>query len=136
MKKVKRYIGAMLAVAFVAIMSFSTLAASAGSSIPVAGYGTLAATLHNNIDPDFCQLYTSVTQNPDNAYFSHKTQLVNSAGTTLATGTWTSSRGGIGYGTGWDISSYSTAYRVYSTHEIKGGSIYSAAAIYLNISVS
>lgn len=136
MKKAKRYIGIMLAVAFMALMSFPTLAASDSDSTSASGYGTLTGTLHNNIDPDYCQLYTSVTQNPDNAYFSHKTTLVNSAGTTLATGTWTSSRGGIGYGTGWDISSYSTAYRVYSTQEIKGGSIYSAAAVYLNILVN
>lgn len=131
----KKTICIMLTFALVFTFVCSTaFAGSTSRTIAVDGYGHLTGRLFNNT-PVLYQLSTLVDQNPDNAFFSHKFKLLNSVGTTLFSTTRTSSRILVGYGTIESIEGYSDAWRVYSTHEVKGGGTYDSAAIIRNLYV-
>lgn len=99
----------------------------------VNGYGTLRGELEPGSS---YSLSTSITTNPDNAYLRCKSEVQNSAGTTLGTKTRTGSRGAVGLYFSWNISGYLNPSRIFSTHEVKGGSTYDSAAVYLNMAVN
>jgi hypothetical protein len=99
------------------------------------GYGTIFGSLDKTSGSNY-HLSTSITTNPDTAFLRCYCQVRNSAGASLGTTTHTSARVAVGLYFTWNISSYPSATRIYSTHEVKGGSIYGPKAVYLNMAVS
>lgn len=128
MKIVKKLSLLMLSVIMVFSLSVSAFAVT--DSKNVTGYGTLKGSLNYSSKVTYS---TSVTQNPDKASLAYKIQYLNKSGATLATTSHTSSD--VTKTSGSRSSLPSNTSSIYSTHEVKGGSKYSASALYLKLSV-
>ncbi|GAB6989709.1 hypothetical protein [Paenibacillus pini] len=114
--------------ASVACMAFAVTAFANSSSISTTGYGTLSGSLSSS--GSYGYYTTSVTKNNDNAYLTIAGSAQDKNGTTLITKQQVnSSRGATSYSAS-TVSLPSSAYVIYGTHGVQGGSTYGASAVY------
>lgn len=114
----------------------SGLQATDTASASAAGYGKLTGLLSYDRSAGTLTVQSSVAENPDQAYFSYRVELRDQEGSLLNTYTNATDtvfvRGALRHAVVFS-GLPSPTYSVFVTHEIRGGSQYTPAAVYTQI---
>lgn len=127
----KKLCSFVLCLAMILSMSVSAFAASDGKSVSAGKYGTLTGQLTSG---SLIRHKTKVTSNPDKAILYTKLSCVNAAGKELGKYEEHSARGKKEI-SGSLSSAPSGTTKIYSTHEVRGGTKNPSKAISLSIKV-
>lgn len=124
MKKVKFYVGMVLAMVMCLSFAMITFAAS--------NYGSLTGTVstRKNGDSFWVDTQSNVTSNPDKAYFKVNIELQDSDGSSLHKDEKKSARGALNFSCPFEVPHFDDVAIVYSAHSIQGGTKYDAQVVY------
>lgn len=139
MRKIKKFIGVVLAI--VMSMSMSMVAFAGGiTDKEVEGYGLLFGSVDaiNNVAVGYAYVdaTTIISNNPDNAYLKSKIEIQNVQGKVMESAIKTSDRGWVyllgtfTLGEDLKLTSFDGVHAIYAAHNVQGGSRYPAQVVY------